>query len=107
MLGVCVSRLLLSRGLAHPWELWELEGTLETISPASVPKGGQAGEQGQSASSSVSPPSSPPGAWGCISSLSKQELLLLTLQFWSIRGDKILCTQCTGRLSADLRLVPG
>lgn len=81
------------QGASHPSELSELEGTLETISPASGPKGGQAREQGGSAGSSVWPPSPPPGAWGCISSLSEQELLRLTLQFWSLRGDKILCTQ--------------
>ena len=48
---VCVSRLLLSSWLAGHCEISELEGTVETISPGSVPKGGQAGEQGRSAGS--------------------------------------------------------
>lgn len=36
---------------------------------------------GSKAGSSASPPSSPPAAWGCLSPLSEQELLPLTLQF--------------------------
>lgn len=76
---VCVFGFLLSSQLACHCEISELEDSLEAIIPESVPKGGQAWEQGQTTGSSDSP-SSFPGTWGCISSLSEQDPLLLPLQ---------------------------